>query len=174
MTTFKAVDVSGFGGGYEATCQRMILRGRAWLLDHPDFDFSVYESSPQVFGVVTTKHPMAKELDDCLIRDLDCTGAMHHGALSMLLKIHENGYDAFIRRAEAEVPDRVYETTMEQLTAEMDAAEAEWTAKLNTGFDPMADMIEKIGPENIIHLDPENPDSMADAADEIKRRLESS
>ncbi len=171
MTTFKTVDISGFGGGYEATCQRMLLRGRAWLQEHPDFDFSVYESATGVYGLVTTKHPMAKALDDALTKDLDATGAMHHGCISMLAKIHRDGYEGFIGKAEAEVPDRVYETTMEQITAEVDAAEAEWLAKLATGDDPMEEILQTIGPENIIQVDFDDPDSLDDAAREIARRI---
>ena len=138
----------------------------ALLSPHSNAASSVFVGRQREMG------ELREALDDAMTQDLDCTGAMHHGALSMLIKIHEDGYDAFIQRAEAEVPDRVSETTIDQITAEVDAADAEWRAKLATGHDPMKELLDEIGPENIIHLDPEDPQSMTDAAAEIKKRIE--
>ena len=141
-------------------------------MEHPDFDFKVYESSPAVYGLVTTKDPMAEALDEYLTKDMDATGAMHHGVLSMLRRIHETGYDAFIAKAEAEIPDRVCETSEEQIIAEVDAASAEWQAKLNSGYDPQAELLKHIPANDIIHVDANDPESVRRAGNELKRRLD--
>lgn len=59
----KTIDISGFGGGYEAGCQKMLLNGLKFLKEHPNFDFKVYKQSPRVFGICIGEGETAKELD---------------------------------------------------------------------------------------------------------------
>ncbi len=40
----ETIDISGFGGSYEAGCQKMLLNGLKFLKDKPNFDWSGYQS----------------------------------------------------------------------------------------------------------------------------------
>lgn len=167
----KTIDITGFGGGYEATCQRMLLAGIGYLVTQPDFDWAGYQSYQNVYGLVSSKNTDAKDLDKVLSAAAlnDMTGAMHQAVISHLRYIHQHGYDSWLAEASKDDPDRVYETSPEELDSIIAVSQAEWAVKLSQGYDPFKD----IPAENIIIVDPDNPESMEIAAEELKRRLES-
>ena len=107
-------EMSGFGGEYEETCQKMLEAGVLWLNDHPDC-LLVIGSVPGVIGIVNPESDDAKELTDTIVnasRDKEgksnCTGAMVHELLGRLFYIRHNGWDKYcveVRKYNLENPD---------------------------------------------------------------------
>lgn len=96
----KDVDyISGFGGGYEATCQKMVIAGMEYWDSNPDFD-PKYKGFKGVFGVLVDDNADAKELDRILVdaADNDCTGAMHQAAVSHIFAAKRLGWDEYLRQ----------------------------------------------------------------------------
>ena len=97
----KTVDISGFGGGYEATCQKMLRNGITFLEEHPDFSFAGYRQYTGIYGVCTAEDDQSKALDVAIMKNIDdCTGAMHQAVVNHLAHIHRLGYDGWLVEAE--------------------------------------------------------------------------
>ena len=96
----KTIDISGFGGAYEATCQKMLLSGVKFLNEHPNFDFRVYSPGPQEFGLIIGEGETAEALDKAISEGVEPSGAMHQGVISHLAYIHLHGYDVWLADAE--------------------------------------------------------------------------
>lgn len=91
-------EISGFGGGYEATCRRMLRAGLQWLDAHPG-------AAPQfrgfvgVVGVCIDDNDDAKALTAALVAaGPDCTSAMHQAVVQACLYVRANGWDAYVAR----------------------------------------------------------------------------
>jgi hypothetical protein len=91
-------EISGFGGGYEETCRKMLFAGLKWLDDHPDADpkFHGYKG---VYGILGDDNEDAKALSEAVIAGsgYDCTGAMHQAVVGHCLFIRENGWDKYVK-----------------------------------------------------------------------------
>ncbi len=101
-------EISGFGGGYEAVCRAMTLAGIAWIDEHPDCDLQ-YKGFKNVYGIVMEDSPDCKEFEKAMMdapvmldgKQLqkrvgdDCTGAMHHAAVSHCLAYKRLGWDEY-------------------------------------------------------------------------------
>ena len=89
-------EISGFGGGYEATCRAMVVAGLEHLDQHPaeDPQFHGYKG---VYGVITEDNAAAKALSDVVVKasNGDCTGAMRQAAISHVLWIRKNGWNRY-------------------------------------------------------------------------------
>jgi len=164
----KTVDISGFGSSYEAACQKMLLNGIRFLKDKPTFDWSGYKSYQNITGICIAENKDAKALDKAIYGELeDTTGAMHQAVVSHLAYIHKNGYDAWLKQAEGHGM-RIYEISSEEaLDKEILSAQTEWQRKLDGGYDPMEEVLKSIPKENIIHVDPTDPESINQLADRI-------
>ncbi len=106
------VDVSGFGGGYEAMCQTMLWRGVLWLAERkPPFQmWKNAKSYKGIYGVLSTAGPEFKELEAAMMRKGDgVTGAMHQAVMGHLRRIHEVGVDGWLAGYHEKAPDRIYE-----------------------------------------------------------------
>ena len=157
----KTADISGFGGGYEATCQQMLLNGLAFLKEHPDVELA-YKVYQNIYGIASPQTSAAFEMDKAITSGIeDATGAMHQAVVGHLLYIHGHGYESWLA---AHDPKDIYETTEEQLRAEQDAAAAEWKAKLDSGYN----LLDEIPAENIITLDVDDPVSVEAARKRIE------
>ncbi|MCP5016234.1 MAG: hypothetical protein GY938_13325 [Ketobacter sp.] len=97
-------EISGFGGGYEATCQQMLHNGVAFLHDHPNADARVMElrgkcpdgEEIEVYGICDVRGDDAEAIESAVMDGIDdCTGAMHQAVMSRLMWINENGWDAY-------------------------------------------------------------------------------
>lgn len=93
-------EISGFGGGYEATCRAMVLGGLAWFDEHPDAapQFHGYKN---VTGICIEDNEDAKALSEAIVSaapDRDCTGAMHQAAVSHVMFIRNNGWAEYARQ----------------------------------------------------------------------------
>lgn len=168
----KTIDISGFGGYYEATCQAMLFAGMKWLNQHPQFDFSAYRTYRNIYGLATAVTELAKELDDILLAAAhgDSTGAIHQAVVSHLAYIHVNGHDAWLKQAEKQGRE-IIEVDEQEIEKQILLARVEWQLKLDGGYNPAAELFKNVPPEDIISVNPSDPDSMKRAAEEIARRI---
>lgn len=89
-------EISGFGGGYEATCQQMLHNGVKFLESKTEnADVRVLEN-PSIFGIVKLEGEDADALEAAVMDGIeDCTGAMHHAVMGRLAYINKNGWDKY-------------------------------------------------------------------------------
>ena len=88
-------EISGFGGGYEATCQQMLHNGVSFLAERSGVDLRVLES-PQFYGIVKLEGDDAGALEKAVMDGIEgATGAMHHAVMSRLAYINKNGWNAY-------------------------------------------------------------------------------
>ena len=168
----KTIAISGMGGGYEAGCQLMLLRGLNYLKEHPDFDFSVYKSLKNTYGICEGEGDKAKELDEVITKGTEPSGAMHQAVISHLAYIHKQGHDAWIAEAGKHDGSRIYEMpSEEELENQILISQIEWQLKLDRGYNPLAELFKNVAPEDIITVDPSNPASIKKAAEELARRI---
>ena len=102
-------ELSGFGGGYEEACRKMVVTGLEWLDAHPKADpqFHGYEN---IYGVIIEENDDAKQLSKAVVDATggDCTGAMHQCTISHILWIHKNGWETYCaKRREAHAKEAV-------------------------------------------------------------------
>jgi hypothetical protein len=64
-------EISGFGGGYEETCRKMLIAAVEWLDDHPDADPQFY-GYKNIYGVIHEDNDDAKALSKAVV---DASGA---------------------------------------------------------------------------------------------------
>jgi len=167
----KTVDMSGFGGSYEAGCQKMLLNGLKFLNEHPNFDFRVYKSSPQVFGLCIGEGETAEALDKAVCEGVEPSGAMHHAVISHLAYIQQHGYDNWLAEAEKNGMTLYERENEDELEKTILMAQIEWQLKLDGGYNPMAELFKNVPMDDVITIDPGNPESIKKAAEELARRL---
>ena len=89
-------EISGFGGGYEKTCQDMLENGVKWLIANADKRDLKGHSYANVYGIMVADSDDAKEMEKAMMSGIDdCTGAMHQSVMSRLFFIAGNGWDAY-------------------------------------------------------------------------------
>ncbi|MBA7700649.1 hypothetical protein ES703_109371 [subsurface metagenome] len=167
----KTIDISGMGGGYEAGCQLMLLRGLKYLKEHPDFDFSVYKSFKNIYGICEGEGDKAKELDEVITKGVEPSGAMHQAVISHLAYIHKHGHDAWIAEAKNHHRKPYEMPSEEELENQILIAHIEWQLKLDGGYNPLAELFKRVPMEDVITVDPNDPESIKRAAEEIARRI---
>jgi len=108
----KTLEIGGFGGGYEQTCQTMLTRGLKWATEH-DVGGLKYQGYEGVFGLLMAKSKAARALDRAMLADhLDATGAIHQAVVDHLILILQGGYGKWLedggvnRQMEIEDPER--------------------------------------------------------------------
>lgn len=168
----KTIDISGMGGSYEAGCQLMLLRGLKYLKEHPGFDFSAYKSYKKVYGICEGEGDEARQLDEAITKGIESSGAMHHAIITHLAYIHKHGHDAWITEAHKHDKSRVHEIPLEaELENEILIAQIECQLKFDRGYNPVAELLTHVPLENIIFVDPRDPESIRTAAEEIAKRI---
>lgn len=117
-------EISGFGGGYEETCRRMLAAALTWLDEHPEADpkFAGYKD---VYGVISDENDDAKALSKAAVDASggDCTGAMHQAIISSAMWIREHGWDKYVEQMthkDGEVG--LLKERVEQLSKDLDNA----------------------------------------------------
>lgn len=92
-------EISGFGGGYEAICRKMVLAGVNWLEANPTAD-PKFLGHRGVYGLLLEDNEDAKALSKAMtaveVTGGDCTGAMHHATVSHVLFIKTHGWDKYV------------------------------------------------------------------------------
>ena len=170
----KTIDISGFGGSYEAGCQKMLLNGLKFLNEHPNFDWSAYKEYRGVFGLTIAESCEAKDLDDAISQDVEPSGAMHSAVISHLAYINKHGYDGWLAEAEKQKAT-IYERPVEEdLDKVILIAQVEWQIKLDGGYNPLAELFKHVPMDDVITVDPKDPESIKGAAGEIARRIKGS
>lgn len=108
----KTFDVTGFGGGYEATTQKMIWNGVRHLLgqNNKSPNFKQYKG---ITGIAIADGEDAEALDKAIMEGVsDATGAMHQCAVNHSRYIAKNGYAKWCEElAESRLgePEQFYE-----------------------------------------------------------------
>ena len=94
----KTTDISGMGGDYEATVQKMLTAGLKYLSDHSSFDWKGYKQFSDITGICLSENEDAKALDKVLLEAAngDCTGAMHQATVNHLAYIAAHSYSAWV------------------------------------------------------------------------------
>lgn len=89
-------EISGFGGGYEKTCQNMLEAGVKWLNEHTAADLKMTEYQ-NIYGILNADSDDAKALEKVVVAaaNNDCTGAMHQAVMSRLNYIAKNGWASY-------------------------------------------------------------------------------
>jgi len=167
----KTIDISGFGGGYEAGCQKMLINGLKFLNEHPNFDWSAYKEYRGVFGLTIAESSEAKELDDAVCQDVEPSGAMHSAVISHLAHINKHGYDAWLAEAEKQGRTLYERPEEEDLDKTILIAQIEWQLKLDGGYNPLAELFKTVPMDDVITVNPGDPESIKRAAGEIARRI---
>lgn len=90
-------EISGFGGGYEATCRKMLKNACLWGNSHPEAN-PKYSGFKEVYGLCTDDNADAKALDKAIMDGInDATGAMHQAVVSHYFFIRKNGWEKYIK-----------------------------------------------------------------------------
>lgn len=99
-------EISGFGGGYEKTCQDMLENGVKWLVENAEKRDLKAHGYQNVYGIMVADSEDAEALEKAMMSGIDdCTGAMHQAVLSRLFWIATNGWEAYC--AETSKPEAV-------------------------------------------------------------------
>lgn len=100
-------EISGFGGGYEKTCQDMLEAGVEWMLEHPEFEFSA-EGYQGAVGLVYANNEETQELMHVIVNASknkdgapEADGAQIHGIMQRLGFIANNGWHAYVAQCRA-------------------------------------------------------------------------
>lgn len=97
LYTDDMVEISGFGGGYEAACRSMVKAGCEWFDAHPNAQpkFHGYKG---FYGLIEEDNQDAKDLSAAVLAAAngDSTGAMHQAAIGHILAIHRSGWDWYV------------------------------------------------------------------------------
>lgn len=93
--TDDMAEISGFGGDYEKSCRKMVIAGLCWFDDNPHANAIVKENAA-IFGIVSEENEDAKNLSRAIAQSVtDCSGAMHHAAISHTLWIKKHSWDEY-------------------------------------------------------------------------------
>lgn len=93
--------ISGFGGGYEIACRKMVLAGLCWLDEHPEAEPKIH-GWKGIYGVIEEDNADAKALSAVVMAACDgCSGAMHQAAMTTVLWIKANGWESYVEKMKA-------------------------------------------------------------------------
>jgi hypothetical protein len=92
-------EISGFGGGYEETCRKMLKAGLEWWDQHPDAD-PKFHGYIGIYGRITEDNKDAKALSKAVVKGAngDCTGAMHQAVITSIAWIREYGWKKYVKK----------------------------------------------------------------------------
>ncbi len=90
-------EISGFGGGYEETCRKMVIAGVEWAEAKGDAD-PKYKEFENIYGITTGENEDAKAMQKAMFdaSGNDCTGAMMQASMSHAMFILKNGWDKYV------------------------------------------------------------------------------
>lgn len=111
----RTFDLTGFGGGYESVCQKMVWNGVRFLVANRMELAPTYKEFKNIYGVAIAEGQDAEDLDKAIMAGVDdATGAMHQCAVGHIRYIAENGYSKwFEMMKEAREKDGEKETSYE-------------------------------------------------------------
>lgn len=103
--------ISGFGGGHEDACQRMLWRGVAYLAEvqPPLAIWDTVHGYTGVYGLLHTEGDGIKALEAAMLAgEDDVTGAMHQAVMGHLFQIHTHGVDWWLDYFREHAPGRIF------------------------------------------------------------------
>lgn len=107
--TPEMAEISGFGGGYEGCCRKMVLAGLDWFDAHPDAD-PKFKSYNNIYGVLIDDNDDAKALSAAVVAGAGAdgaTGAMHQTCIYHVLHSRAVGWDVYCAQSRADAsPER--------------------------------------------------------------------
>lgn len=110
MTKIETCDISGMGGGYEKTCQKMLWETVAWLKDKPKDIFNGTKEYKNIYGIIELPEPL-QEIENRLAEKYDCTGAMMQAVMSHARYIHTHSHAEWLAKLrEVREPQDFYTT----------------------------------------------------------------
>jgi hypothetical protein len=121
--TRRTVIISGFGGGYEDTCQRMLWKGVAYLSEAqpPLSIWAQVHAYEGVFGLLSTEGEGIRALEAAAMAgEDDVTGAIRQAVMGHLYAIHQHGVDGWLDHIRERDPDRVVDWEGELMPSEPD------------------------------------------------------
>ncbi len=90
-------EISGFGGGYEQACRKMIIAGLEWCDKHPNADLK-YKEFKNVTGLTFDESPDMLLMQEAMVAIVnnDCTGAMMQAVMNHIMFIRTNGWNKYV------------------------------------------------------------------------------
>lgn len=136
----NSVDISGFGGAYEFTCQRMLWNGIEFVEAHPGIKEYKFVTYKNVTGLCGSSCDNARMLEAAIMAGVDdATGAMFHAVVGHVLYIANNGREKWLQEIAKDEPGRlfVFNGTVESCPANSEAERSakEFRKGLNVGND---------------------------------------
>ena len=96
-------EISGFGGGYENACRKMVIAGLEWSDEHPDSDLS-FKQFKNIYGLTTDESDDMKLCQEAMSKAVNdgCTGAMMQVTMIHLMFIRKHGWDKYVEEMNKE------------------------------------------------------------------------
>lgn len=89
-------EISGFGGGYEETCRKMVVAGMEFFDENPTAKVT-FKQYKNITGMTTDENDDCKKLQAVMLKASgdDCTGAMMQACLNHVMYAHVNGWEKY-------------------------------------------------------------------------------
>lgn len=96
--TDRMEEISGFGGGFEDVCRKMVVAGLEWVDAHPGAKIEFSEING-VTGLTTDETPDCKEMQTAMNQaaDNDASGAMIHVCSKHVLFVLSKGWEQYVK-----------------------------------------------------------------------------
>ena len=94
-------EISGFGGGYEDSCRKMVIAGMQWLDDNHGAN-PTFDQYKHIFGMTTNENEDMRKLQTHMneVIDNEATGAMMQACTNHVLYAWKNGWDKYQKEME--------------------------------------------------------------------------
>lgn len=104
--TEKCREVSGFGGGYEDACRKMVQTGMEWLDKHKEAN-PTFDQFKNVYGLTTNENDAMKDMQSAMNEAISngASGAMMQVSTNHVLYAHKNGWEKYISEMEKVTAD---------------------------------------------------------------------
>lgn len=99
--TEKCREVSGFGGGYEDACRKMVQTGMEWLDKHKEAN-PTFDQFKNVYGLTTNENDDMKDMQSAMNEAISngASGAMMQVSTNHVLYANKNGWEKYISEME--------------------------------------------------------------------------
>jgi hypothetical protein len=101
----NAGEISGFGGGYEKSCRKMVVAGMEWIDEHPGCTLD-YKEYKNIYGITADETPdlldMQKHMNAAIGNG--ASGAMMQACTGHIMYAHKNGWDKYMEEMTARMP----------------------------------------------------------------------
>ena len=94
-------EISGFGGGYENACRKMVIAGMEWLDKHKEAN-PTFDQFVNVFGMTDNENDDMKAMQKHMNKAIDneASGAMMQACTNHILHAKEVGWETYISEME--------------------------------------------------------------------------